>query len=157
MKIIGQHLFLFFKTFFFDWTVVPRSKLLPVFSARNIHVPDPGTLCYRSSLAILYCPLQFQTQWALNGALKHSNNSQLIKNCSGGFLMFHEQNEKPGTTIPNLLCAPLYQLLSALQSWKEEVDGREETGWGTLMPEHTGREMVQCWCNSASWKCLWVC
>lgn len=105
----------------------------------------------------LYClmfSLPFKThnytQWAPlgNGALKLNKNSQLIKsNVPKVALLFCE----PHTQVkPDEMYSTrcLYLPLNALQPWKEGVDGREETGWGTCMPFHTGRQMVQCWCNS---------
>lgn len=98
-----------------------------------------------SSLAVLLSSLPFKTQWALNGALKLPNQQKLR---ADGCLLFQEQNNQAKPyEIYCMLC--FYLLLNALQSWKEEVDGREETGRGTFTLEHTGREMVQCWCNSA--------
>lgn len=98
-----------------------------------------------SSLAVLLSSLPFKTQWALNGALKLPNQQKLR---ADGCLLFQEQNNQAKPyEIYCMLC--FYLLLNALQSWKEEVDGREEKGRGTFTLEHTGREMVQCWCNSA--------
>lgn len=141
--------------FLWDW---PQGRNCCPFSLPATHL----TLIHQTNGSFgktvrLYClmfSLPFKThnytQWAPlgNGALKLNKNSQLIKsNVPKVALLFCE----PHTQVkPDEMYSTrcLYLPLNALQPWKEGVDGREETGWGTCMPFHTGRQMVQCWCNS---------
>lgn len=147
-ELFGSSFFCFFVTYkikniLVELATTPRVKTIAHFLCQQ-HT-WPWYTWDASSLAVFLSSLPFKTQWALNGALKLPNQQKLR---ADGCLLFQEQNNQAKPyEIYCMLC--FYLLLNALQSWKEEVDGREEKGRGTFTLEHTGREMVQCWCNSA--------